>query len=297
MGRNRALPGSLAYQIQVTLNAKLTIGRSKHKDKLNKDISNYIYSWSTYNCYVKHSNYFALWAKRKYDCKTLSDCRIHIDEWLKLRSASLSAYTVKLDASALAKLYDCSTFDFVATPSRHRSEITRSRGLKRRDVNFSIKKNRHFIEFAKSTGLRRKELQLLTGKNLIFIKNKPFINVTKGTKGGKKRITPVIYNPDLVIAAMKAAGSKKVFDKVPQGADVHGYRSEYALKLYKLHARDINLIPFDKENKGTKRKYQSDVYHCRNDLAGVKYDKKAMLIVSNALGHNRISVIAAHYLR
>lgn len=32
-------------------------------------------------------------------------------------------------------------------------------------------------------------------------------------------------------------------------------------------------------------------------LKGVVYDKKAMKVVTEALGHNRISVIAEHYLR
>jgi len=32
-------------------------------------------------------------------------------------------------------------------------------------------------------------------------------------------------------------------------------------------------------------------------LKNVWYDKKAMLIASAALGHNRISIIAGHYIR
>ena len=41
---------------------------------------------------------------------------------------------------------------------------------------------------------------------------------------------------------------------------------------------------------------QTDRYVCRRDRAGVVYDKAAMLQVSRMLGHNRISVIAGHYL-
>ena len=40
-----------------------------------------------------------------------------------------------------------------------------------------------------------------------------------------------------------------------------------------------------------------EIYCCRGDLAGVWYDRKAMLIASRNLGHNRVDVIAGHYLR
>ena len=50
-------------------------------------------------------------------------------------------------------------------------------------------------------------------------------------------------------------------------------------------------------NKGTGRRYQSEVYVCRKDEAGKKLDKAAMLICSKALGHNRINVVADNYIR
>ena len=48
---------------------------------------------------------------------------------------------------------------------------------------------------------------------------------------------------------------------------------------------------------GVKGGSTGEVYVCRGDLKGVVYDRKAMEIASKALGHNRISVIAAHYIR
>ena len=41
---------------------------------------------------------------------------------------------------------------------------------------------------------------------------------------------------------------------------------------------------------------RSERYVCRCDRAGVVYDKAAMKQVSRFLGHNRIEVIAGHYL-
>lgn len=58
----------LVDQVKQTLDSKLSIGRSKHQDKISekhsKEItSNYIYSWSTYRSYLKHGCYFVLWCK------------------------------------------------------------------------------------------------------------------------------------------------------------------------------------------------------------------------------------------
>jgi hypothetical protein len=86
-----------------------------------------------------------------------------------------------------------------------------------------------------------------------------------------------------------------VWQHVHQSADIHGYRAEYATAIYKAHARAIQDIPYDRINRGTGRRYQSQVYTCRKDEAGRKLDKAAMLVCSKALGHNRISVVADNY--
>ncbi len=64
-----------------------------------------------------------------------------------------------------------------------------------------------------------------------------------------------------------------------------------------MYARDIEDIPYDKVNKGTGHKYQSEVYVCRKDRQGTKLDKRAMKKASKALGHNRVSVIAYSYIK
>lgn len=300
MARNRNKIGSLTKQVQNALDQKLAIGQSKHLDKLKgKEFTkDKIYSWDTYRSYMKHCNYFIQYCKGEYGCKTLNQCRTYVDEWLQKRSEQgLSAYTQKLEASALAKMYGCSTKDFIKTDTRYRAAITRSRGEKIRDSHFSEKKHQDLIEFCKSTGLRREELRLLTGDKLIKKNDKYYIKIDKGSKGGRYREAPVIRNIDLVKSYMATANTKKVFEKIPNGADIHSYRSSYATELYNTLARPIEQIPYDKVNQGTGRSYQSEVYHCRGDLKGTTYDKVAMKQVSEALGHNRISIIAEHYIR
>lgn len=63
-----------------------------------------------------------------------------------------------------------------------------------------------------------------------------------------------------------------------------------------MYARKIEDIPYDKINRGTGKKYQSDVYICRSDEKGRKLDRTALLKCSRALGHNRTDVVARNYL-
>lgn len=284
MARNRIKTGSLVKQIQTALDNKLAIGISKHEDKKKGLTKDKIYSWETYRSYMKHCNYFAKYCKDKYNCRTIAECRPYVDEWLQTRS-ELSAYTQKLEASALAKMYGCSTTDFIQTSVRKRMDITRSRGEKIRDKHFSEEKNKILVDFCKSTGLRRAELRALTGDKLLIKDNKYYIKVDVGSKGGRYREAPVINNIDLVVELMTKAGTGKVFSKIPNGADIHSYRSFYCTSIYKAYERDVKKL-----NK-------SERYCCRRDLKGTWYDRKAMLIASQALGHNRISVIAEHYIR
>ena len=118
-------------------------------------------------------------------------------------------------------------------------------------------------------------------------------------KGGRERISPIIgKNIDQIVARFRDTGAEeKVWLHVNSNADIHGYRGDYATQIYKANARPIESIPYDKVNKGTGKKYQSQVYTCRKDEAGKKLDKNAMLLCSKALGHNRLEVVANNYIR
>lgn len=247
----------------------------------------------------------------------------------------LSAYTIQLEAKALGKLYQIKQSDpeYFKPRPRKRIDIKRSRGEAVRDKHFSEANNWELVSFCKGTGLRRSELKDLKGNEVkrideLFLRmeeleNKPditkkelqelnsikdmieyfpdneyYIFVSNG-KGGRPRYSPIIgKNKQQIIDRIKNTPvGKPVWEYVSTNADIHGYRSEYATILYKETARDIKDIPYDKVNQGTGKLYQSDVYICRKDEKGKKLDKKAMLKTSKALGHNRVCVIADHYVR
>ena len=263
-------------------------------------------------------------------------CEKYVNEWLQMRAEQgLSAWTVHLEAKALGKLYGISPEDegYFQPPKRERKAITRSRVDRVRDKHFSVSNNDELIKFCKGTGLRRSELLALKGQDLVtrdeieteisqleqlqkedFDQNRErrldmlrdtrmfqgeyFTHVRSG-KGGRERISPIIgKNAEQIIERMKnTEPEKKVWEHVSENADIHGYRAEYATSMYKAHARAIEDIPYDRVNRGTGRRFQSDVYVCRKDEAGRKLDKAAMLVCSKALGHNRISVVADNYIR
>ena len=118
-------------------------------------------------------------------------------------------------------------------------------------------------------------------------------------KGGRERFSPIIgdHKQQIVDRMRATAPDEKVWQHVPGNADIHGYRGEYATSIYKMYARPIEEIPYDRTNKGTGKRFQSGVYTCRKDESGKKLDKEARLKASKALGHNRLEVVANNYIR
>ncbi len=283
MARNREKKGSLIFQLKSEFDKKLAIGQSKYEDKKNGLTTGKIYSWETYRTYLKHSSNFVKWCKKNYQVKNLEDCKNYILNYLEYRkNKGLSSYTLKLEVSALEKIFPIGIKEKFNTGDRNRVNIIRSRGKKVRDKHFSVENNKDLISFCRSTGLRRSELKALTGDKLRMIDNKPHILVNSATKGGRSRIIPVVNDVELVKKMMLNAGEGKVFEKIHNGADIHSYRADYCSSVYKLYRR--KKIP------------KADKYICRKDKKGKVYDKHAMKIASQCLGHNRISVIAGHYL-
>lgn len=285
--RKRIKTKSLVQQVKETLDAQLAIGCSKRADRLNGCQESRIYSWETYRVYLRHSCAFAKWAKERHGVRVLADARQYAAEYIReLTAAGYAPSTLKLIASAIAKTYSCSTDDLkVVTAPRRRADITRSRGHKKSDAHFSEKNNQDLVEFCRATGLRNhKELQQICGDQLEYRDGYYYIVGVKG-KGGKIRDVPVLPDYEAtVVRCCVAAGSGKVWPHVSSHADIHSYRADYASAWYKRLARPAAFIP------------PADRYVCRRDRAGVVYDKAAMLQVSRMLDHNRISVIAGHYL-
>lgn len=271
------------------------------------------------------------------DCTTLKSAKKYVNEWLQTRvDKGLSAWTIHTETAALCKLYQIKPDDpnRFQPPQRHRYDIKRSRVPTERDKHFSVTNNHDLIEFCKGTGLRRAGVEGCRGRDLthrdeivadiarieavpvdqrtpamqtrltickdamIFTKGEDyFVRITE--KGGRERLAPIIGpSKDQIVQRFKdTAPDEKVWKYVNKNADIHDYRGDYASAVYKMYARPIEQIPYDRVNKGTGKMYQSDVYTCRKDETGKKLDRQAMLVASKALGHNRIDIVADNYIR
>ena len=335
--RNKSYSKDLHQQAYERLNSMQAFGESRRAAKSEGADRDKIFSFNTYKSYWKHTKYFIKYIKEHHpECTTLKKARKYVSEWLQDGvDRGLSAWTIGVQRSAIGKLYGIAPDDedFFKAPKKQRENIKRSRGVRVRDKHFSKTNNDGLIKFCQGTGLRRKELQELRGKDLMTraqieteiseLKKLPPAELTPDTerrlgmlqdalmfredyfthvrngKGGRERVSPIIGpNMEQIVERIRnTPAEEKVWQHVHQSADIHGYRAEYATAIYKAHARDIKDIPYDRVNRGTGKRYQSQVYTCRKDEAGKKLDKAAMLVCSKALGHNRISVVADNYIR
>ena len=291
---------------------------------------------------MKHCCYFVRWAKEQpvdptlgHKPRTLAECRVFAERWIQYGiDRGLSSYTIKLQVSALAKLYWCSSKDFaVVTPARKRSGITRSRKGVKMDKHFGESANKDLITFCRCTGLRRAELAQIRGTDLILHEGKLCLDVRRGAKGGRLRISPVCGSEKDVAVVKRLcaeAGSNKIFPKPSKNADIHSYRADYAQRIYDSYKREYKdfkrerLIIYQNRivnsyttKNGRKDESQfphlymdiggrkkmlpgykdvSAAFYCRSDRKGTVYDRRALFKASEALGHRRESIVAEHYL-
>lgn len=271
------------------------------------------------------------------EARNLKQARPYVKEWLeKSVNEGKSAWTIQTQAKALGKLYGITpeSKDYFEPPVRHREDITRSRGEAVRDKHFSEKNNDELVRFCKGVGARREGMTKMTGKDLmtreqidkhverletaqksreLTSRELTTLNICKDAqrfsnathfvylkeKGGRERISPIIGpDKDKIIERFHNTGrDEKVWKHVSTNADIHGYRGEYATRIYKEYARDIDTLKREHTTFVYNGKETSALYICRKDERGKILDKQAMEMASKALGHNRLEVVANNYIR
>jgi len=344
---NARLEKKLKWEIDTKLKQFKEKGSgSRHKAKLEGTDQKAIFAWETYHTYRKHLVYFYKWCLNHPGengvPRSIEECKSYAPAWINsMLDRSLSVSTVTMCASALVKLYQCSREELGISdiiPEQHRSEIKRSRGAAVRDRNFNenLSHNKELADFCRCTGLRRAELGQIRGTDLIQENGTCYLAVTRNTKGGRHRISEIVGSDDeikRVVELCKAAGDNKIFPKPNTNADIHGFRAEYAKRVYEKYARkkrnyyherlivknnivitsyiskdgkaDVEQFSFLYTGRVTKKGVPEMItgyrdvpssFYCRRDLKGVYYDRQALFIASQNLGHNRETVIVEHYL-
>ena len=262
-------------------------GESKHADKKrnhNQPARNKIYSRKTFETYLAICCRFARWVKDTYGCNDMDRAIRYVAAYLRWRIAiGRSAWTVRTEASALAKLYQCGAADFgVKLPKRRRQDVTQHR--KGRWVrHFDPAAHKDLMAFCLSCGLRRHEVVKVRPQDVsVDAQGRTTIHVLRG-KGGKERNVTALDDVPLKLAHRAAQrGDAYIFPSVPKYAPIHEWRRSYAQRLYARLTVPMEQVP------------RSERYVCRRDRARVVYQKKAMAVVSVNLGHSRIDVVTAY---
>ena len=277
-------------------------GTSKHADKHSdpEAVRDKLYMDNTCNQYHKHwDDYCDSMRRAGYKVnghvpRTLEEAAGYMPQYIAELEArpgarpgtTFSAWSVRSYFAAAGKVLGLSASDY-ALPQRRRQDITRSRGEAARDQHFSDVNNAALVEFCRATGLRNyKELQQVRGTDLRDLGDGRYAIHIHG-KGGRWRDAPIYGTPEqveAVVGRLRAAGEARCWPSVPSCADIHSYRADYAARIYTANARPLQEIP------------PADRYYCRGELKGYCFDRRAMMVASQALGHSRLNVIAAHYL-
>lgn len=266
-------------------------GRSRNVDKRNGVDREYIYSSKTYKTYHNECKRFAVWCRKTHpEVRHLKECKKYVNEYLTYQiSSGKSPWTLTTQKAALTKLYGVDYVSFIATPPRERSKIKRSRNPVSRDKNISANTEKFLSTITSATGLRRNELCKITGDALRYDSSgRPFLHITRGTKGGKIRDAVIIgatpEETEYIVGLFKSAGKMKLLPKVSSAYDNHRYRAEYAKRLYQRFARNIDDIP------------KKERIYLRKDRKGEILDRSCLMYISSCLGHSRIDVLYSNYL-
>lgn len=248
----------------------------------------HIHSHKTRTTYQEHTLRFVNWARETEGIKTLEELDARADDlasrWLLLEiEAQKSAYTLQMERSALRMFFgDRALAGEIALPTRKITEIKRSRGPAARDQHFQPANWQPLIQFEQSVGLRRDELARICIEDIMQRQGHLVAYVRCG-KGGKERYAPVLPGREQYVLPV-VEGRKpeeRIFDRLPSAADIHSYRRDYAQALYRYHAPGWPPLPPANERHLVPEDYYPD----------------AVRLVSEALGHRRLNIVLAHYLR
>ena len=298
-GHSRKNRGSLVFQVRETLECLYRPGSSRHEAKAlalgarQSFADRFIFSSSTLGLYIRFGADFVKWVKKRHpDVRLLEDCKKHVDEYLEYLKETPSQYgrarsvsTLKTVRSALAKLFGVTATDaFTDVGTRCRADIFRSRTASEKTKK-AFDRDSDETLFTTATGVRRREKRPVYASQILELDGVHFLTGIKG-KGGRVRNAPIICRDDDLQNILKYAesrGEEPLFPNMHSDFHGHSLRALYACILYLLVERPPDTLP------------RKEKYYCRADMQGIVFDRRALRIVSLALGHNRIKIFPASY--
>lgn len=265
---------------------------SRHDDKYQHRSPSGIYSDTTYKVYVQQCSKFAYWVESSYGVHKVAEMAPYAKEYIDTLP---SAWSQKTALSAMRKLYGADSLKDVQTASRSRDTISRSRQKSDyTEHHYSEAKHTADTDLMAHLGLRRSEYPQLRGGMVTQKEDGHYYVCGIHGKGGKLRDVRILGDDSATIARIQATpAGEAVIPHISAACPVHAIRAEYACNLYKEIARPITP---DGQAPLSGDCPKGELYYCRNDKQGTVYDRSAMKVVSESMGHNRVSVIAENYL-
>ena len=243
----RRKAGSLAYQIK---NLELS-RKNKDTPMLAK----------TEFQYKKHALKYVAWAKSIYRCKTLDDCKEHIQDYSNYLTASgKTPSTTHTYLVGICRVLDVPLED-INKPIRIVAKNTRSRGAKAVDERKDADREAspRLYDFASIVGIRRNEYLHLRPDDLVVDDfGNPCILVRKG-KGGKQQLQRILPEelPAIQEVFQHPADEQHLFSKaeLSNKIDLHHLRALRAQRMYKYYLEHIQ------SEKGYREQLISEIKH------------------------------------
>ena len=228
----RKKQGSLTYQI-------------KHLELERKEKKNTPMLKKTEEQYKKHALKYAEWVKVTYGCKSLDDCKSHIQDYADYLTASgKTPSTTHTYLAGICRVLDVPLED-INKPIRIVAENTRSRGVKAVDIrkDAGSEASPRLYNFAAIVGIRRNEYLHLRPDDLVWDDfGNPCVLVRKG-KGGKQQLQRILPEelPAIQEVFQHPADEQHLFSKaeLSNKTDLHHLRALRAQRMYKYYLEHI----------------------------------------------------------
>lgn len=304
---SRRIEKRLSHEIGVALAAHDCRGASKHAAKqaahkmAQDNHTKYapvtgLYSSTSYSTYSKQAMTALRRIADKHNCHNVAECRTYAREYYDTMCAQgLSAWTIHTRVYALCSVYHTDYRELLGVstlPRRSRRDCFRGRVESASDTRYHTQEQDDARTLARAIGARRGGLLALAPQDLVHRADGLFVHLSE--KGGKERdafVLPSYADAVRDIFARYTALGIVVHGKqrllphtaLPKNMALHRFRAQYAQDLCGYFAAQGDVAT-------------GEMYYCRADRKGEKYDKGILLAVSKNLGHSRCDVVVCHYL-
>lgn len=189
--------------------------------------------------YTRNMKYFVQYCRTVHDCRTLDECKAHIDEYINtLINNGMSACTIHTYAAAISATLKI-PLNSIQKPRRVIAEFTRGRKeikYPHSSQDLDNPQYKRLVEFAKRTGIRREEYANLKGCDWVYDESGNRCIFVRSGKLGKpqKQLVREEDIPYFEEFFAEVPDDEYVFSKAEMNnhLNLHKFRSDNAKRWY-----------------------------------------------------------------